>query len=411
MDIFMARQPIFDIVRQVYAYELLYREDHRNAFSGNVDGNSATSYLVSDAISVFGLDNITNGNLAFINFTKDLIMGGMPKLLDPNAVIIEILEDTIVDEPFLEAVMELRRLGYRIALDDYVGEQHFDDLLPLVDIVKVDYLGTTKEEIRRIADMHRGKRILLAEKIETEADFQEAIAYGFTYFQGYYFSKPKLIQGKTLSLTASAYASIIVELGKLSPDFNSLTRVISNDPTLTYKLLQHAATTQFIQRERVTSVQMALVNMGLDAVRRWILLIIARNFTSDKQTELVKTSFIRAIFLEKVAMKSGALADRINEVFLMGVLSMLDAISGFGLDELLEQIPIADDIKRALKDEEENEFYDLLTFVRAYERGDWDTIDQNIEQYNFEKESISTIYLECVINAELVFGKRAATYQ
>ena len=152
-----------------------------------------------------------------------------------------------------------------------------------------------------------------------------------------------------------------------------------------------------------------MVNMGINEVRRWLLLMLAQEFGNKKQVELIKTSFIRAIFLEKLAMNS-SLEERINEVFLMGVLSMLDAISGMDIVDLMKEIPIAEDVKAALVGAEKNAFSELLDFVRAYEEGYWDQIEDCIGQYNCEKSNISKLYLECVINAELVFNnKRMAT--
>ena len=407
MDIYMARQPIYDVVKKVCAYELLYRADERNAYSGGVSGEVATSNLVADAIAVFGLENITSGKRAFINFSKDLLLGDFPMLLNPDEVVIEVLEDTVIDDEVVAKLRSLKEQGYMIALDDYIGDESFEAIMEYIDVIKVDYSLVSKDQLAKIADRFKGKKRLLAEKIETEEDFALSISYGYDYFQGYYFSKPKMMQGKSIKLNALAYSSIITELGQLDPDFKKLSISIENNVILTFKLLQHANTMKFIQKERVSSIQMALVNMGLNEVRRWMLLMIAREFSSDSQDEYIKTAFIRAIFMEKLAMKT-SLKDRLNEVFLMGTFSMLETISGISVDELVEEVPLKDDVKAALKGEEDNEFSLILDFAKAYELGDWDKIDTKMDCCGVvSREDIGTAYLECVISAEMVFNDKA----
>lgn len=404
MDVYMARQPIYDAVKNLSAYELLYRADSENRFASEVDGNEATSILVSDAITIFGINNITNGNLAYINFTKKLIMDDFALLLSPDEVVIEILEDTIIDDEIIEKLSELKKRNYKIALDDYTGDSQFDSIMEYVDIIKVDFRAVDRQKMAEIAQVYKKQgKILLAEKIETEEDFLLAIQSGYELFQGYYFSKPKMLRGRSVKLDASGYATIIVELGKLDPDFTSLSQAIKVNPTLTYKLLQYVNTLKFAQKKTVSSIQMALVTMGLNEVRRWILLIMAREFSHGKQDELVKTSFIRGVFAEKLAQKAADLSARSHEAFLLGVFSMMDAISGVGIQDLLQEIPLQEDVKSALYGEE-NSFRRLLRFVENYESANWDELVDDLEHYNVDRESVLRIYLECVVYADMLFS-------
>lgn len=404
MDVYMARQPIYDAVKKLSAYELLYRADENNRFASNVSGDEATSILVSDAITVFGINNITNGNLAYINFTKQLIMDDFALLLSPDEVVIEILEDTIIDEEIIQKLAELKKRNYTIALDDYTGDERYDSIMEFVDIIKVDFQAVNRIKMAEIADVYKKQgKVLLAEKIETEEDFLLAIQSGYELFQGYYFSKPKMIKGRSVKLDASGYATIIVELGKLDPDFKSLSEAIKVNPNLTYKLLQYVNTMKFAQKMTVSSIQMALVTMGLNEVRRWILLIMAREFSYNKQDELVKTSFIRGVFAEKLAQKTQDLNHRSHEAFLLGVFSMMEAISGISTEDLMRELPLNDDVKGALHGEE-NSFRRLLNFVENYENANWDEIVKDLEHYNVDRESVLRIYLECVVYADMLFS-------
>ncbi|MDO4710783.1 MAG: EAL domain-containing protein [Peptostreptococcaceae bacterium] len=404
MDVYLARQPIYDATRKLSAYELLYRADENNRFAAGVDGDEATSILVSDAITIFGINNITNGNLAYINFTKKLIMDDFAMLLSPEEVVIEILEDTIIDDQIIEKLAELKNKNYTIALDDYTGDPQYDSIMNYVDIIKVDFSEITQEKAVEIAKTYSEKgKLMLAEKIETEEEFLIAIQSGYKLFQGYYFSKPNMMKKSSVKLDASGYATIIAELGRFEPDFQSLSGAIRTNPNLTYKLFQYVNTLKFSQKQKVTSIQMALVTMGLNEVRRWILLIMAREFCKDKQDELVKTSFVRGVFAEKLAQRRPSLSGRSHEAFLMGIFSMMDAIAGQSLEDILKQIPLDDDIKSALGGYD-NEFGELLEFVENYERANWDKIYKELRKYNLDRESTLRLYLECVVYADLLFN-------
>lgn len=229
MDVFIARQPIFDNSKNLIAYELLYR-DHEGAtcFGGCVDGSYATRVLISDAITVFGLDNLTNGRPAFVNFTRKLIMDDFAYLCNPDEIIVEIVEDTFIDDVFVEKVKELKRAGYRIAIDDYIGDSAFDQLLEHADIIKVDILGMPLEKRVEISEsVKKMGKILLAEKVETYEDYEHAMLNNYTLFQGYYLQRPKTMSKKSVNINPGSYVELIRELSKGDPDFNVLTALAS----------------------------------------------------------------------------------------------------------------------------------------------------------------------------------------
>lgn len=403
MDIFMARQPIFDAKKQVCAYELLYRKNSSNSFSGDVDGEQATLSLISDAISVFGLEKLTNGNKAFINFTKPLILEDFPLLLDPNSVVVEVLEDVEVDDEVAGKLEALKQKGYTIALDDYIGDPEFDPILGMTDIIKVDFVLADNETVKSLPGKFKWKK-LLAEKIETEEDFKRAIEMGYTHFQGYFFSKPKMIQSKSVKLNLIAYSSIIAELGNDEPEYSKVAKTIESNAVLTFKFLQYANTIKFIQKERVKSVQMAIANIGLDEMRRWMMLIIAKEFCFAEQSELIKSAYIRSLFMEKIAEYT-SLKDRANEVFLMGTFSLIESITGIHIEEFIDEVPLNDDVKSALTNKTENSFSKLLNFAKAFEAGNWDEVESAIHQTSVKKENITKLYLDCIVYAENIFGK------
>ena len=338
MDVFIARQPIFDNSKNLIAYELLYRDSEGATAFGNVDGSYATSALVSDAITVFGLDNLTNGRPAFINFTKKLIMNDFAYLCNPDEIVVEIVEDVLVDDVFVTKIKELKEAGYKIAIDDYVGDESFDALIEYADIVKVDILDMPFKRREEIAAQIASKgKILLAEKVETSEDYEHAMLNSYTLFQGYYLQKPKTMSKKSIHVHHGSYLELIRELSKADPDFNVLTNGVRKNVGLTYKLLQHINTLRYFKYFRVKSIRMALVTLGLDEVRRWILLMMAKDMGQKSNEELVKMAYIRGIFSEKISLKT-RFKHRSNEIFIMGMFSLMDAVAETDLKAVLRQM-------------------------------------------------------------------------
>lgn len=402
MDVFIARQPIFDMSKNLIAYELLYRENGDSTKFCNIDGSVATSILVSDAITVFGLENLTNGKPAFINFTKKLIMNDFAYLCSPEEIVIEIVEDTFVDEVLLEKLRELKEAGYRIAIDDYVGDESFDKIFEYADIIKVDFLGMPLEKRAYISDkISRMGKILLAEKVETGEDYLHAVDNGYTLFQGYYFSKPSTVRKKSLNINPGSYVQMIRELSKNEPDFNKLTDSVKRNVGLTYKLLQHINTLKYFRYFRVKSIRMALVTLGLDEVRRWVLLMMARDLGQRNNDELIKVAFIRGIFAEKITLKTRH-KHRSNEAFIMGMFSMMDLIAEADISETLKDMPLERDVVDAILGDE-SDFAYILELVKAYESGDWENVTILQEQIHMTSDEMAQCYFDCLIYTDTLF--------
>ena len=402
MDVFIARQPIFDNSKNLIAYELLYRDSEGASSFGNVDGSYATSVLISDAITVFGLNNLTNGRPAFVNFTKKLIMNDFAYLCNPDEIIIEIVEDTLIDDVFVTKIKELKEAGYRIAIDDYVGDESFDLLIEYADIIKVDILGMPLEKRAAIATRIAAMgKILLAEKVETSEDYEHAMMNNYTLFQGYYLQKPKTMSKKSINVHQGSYLELIRELSKADPDFNVLTNGVRKNVGLTYKLLQHINTLRYFRYFRVKSIRMALVTLGLDEVRRWILLMMAKDMGQKNNEELVKMAYIRGIFSEKISLRTRH-KHRSNEIFIMGMFSLMDAVAETDLKIVLKDMPLEEDVLDAIVGRESNIGY-ILDLAKSFERGEWDKIAEICEQFHLNQEEIGKQYIDCLMYADTIF--------
>lgn len=373
MEIFVARQPIFNEHKHVVAYEILYRNSHRNVYDLTEDGDKATASVVTDTLINFGLPSLTGGHPAFINFTKNLILDEMPTLFSPAQLTIEILEDIEIDPIFVEKVKSLKEKGYVIALDDYIDDGRFMELLPYVDIVKVDFLVLHSEGRKFVADKYRDKGIiLLAEKVETQKDFEEGLRFGYTMFQGYFFEKPIMCTTKTIEVSHFKYLEILKETVDENADFNRIAEIVKSDVSLTYKLLRMINSPAFDIVSEVTSVNHALALLGLKEIRKWATLIMLRDMNTNKPSEVMRLSLTRAMFCERIAPWF-KLESRQTELFILGLMSLIDTIMEMPLFDILDELPLKDDLKEALLGVD-NTFHDVLRLVNHYEKGNWDMV-------------------------------------
>lgn len=394
MDIFVARQPIFDQHQKVYAYELLFRSSLANVFS-HADPNQATSTVMSNSFFMMGIDFVTGGKKAFLNLTGDMLVQEYVTLLPKEVAVVEILETVDPTPEVIEACKKLKAAGYLIALDDFVDKPEYAPLLDLADIIKVDVLATNADEQRDLIRRLAPKRLrFLAEKVETHEVFQAAIKLGFTYFQGYFFSKPVILKGKDVPAFKLHYVDILRELNKEDLNFRRLEDLIKKEMSLTYKLLRYINSAAFALRQKIDSIQRALMLLGEREVRRWLSLLVMAGMGKDKPEELVLQATIRAKFCEMLAPKAGVAA-RAQDFFFLGLFSLIDAILELPLEEALKGMPLADDVKAALLGEE-NFCRDLYECVLAYERGEWERLPALACRINVDESETPALYAEAV---------------
>lgn len=394
MDIFVARQPIFDQRQNVYAYELLFRSGLANVFT-HADPNQASSTVMSNSFFMMGIDTVTGGKKAFLNLTHDLLVQEYVTLLPKEVAVVEILETVDPTPEVVASCKKLKAAGYLIALDDFVDKAEYAPLLELADIIKVDVLATNAEEQRALMRRLTSKRLrFLAEKVETHEAFQAAVKLGYTYFQGYFFSKPTILTGKDVPAFKLHYINILRELQKEDLNFRKLEELIKKEMSLTYKLLRYINSAAFALRQKIDSIQRALMLLGEREVRRWLSLLVMAGMGKDKPVELVLQATIRAKFCELLAPKAG-MAQRAQDFFFLGLFSLIDAILERPLADALAGMPIADDIKAALLGEE-NFCRDLYECVLAYEQGAWERLPSLASRIGVNEGETPALYAEAV---------------
>ena len=405
MDAYLARQPIFNARRQVVGYELLYRDGENTKQAQFIDGVRATCRVLSDAITVFGLQNLTNGKPAYVNFPDELVYNDFVLLSPPEEIIVELLEDTKVTDQLIEKVLELKEKGYQLALDDYVGDERFDPLLPIVDIIKVDFRLTDRIKQAEIAKrLQKYKNLtLLAEKVETIDDFKFSVKAGYDFFQGYFFAKPDTLRKRLPTLSSSIYVRLLTELNHPEGvDFDRCAKIIYTDVVLTYRLFQRVRTLHYYRGNPITAIGQALVMMGTTEVRRWIVLALARDNNVAWSDELVRQANLRGVFARRLMSKCRP-REEPETGFLLGMFSMLDQILGISLLDILKDIKLPQEMEQALLGTKDTFYTALINYVLIYETGNQNLLLPDIGLHISDYE-VFMLYMESVQETDSIFG-------
>ncbi len=401
MTRFVARQPIFDCRKNIFAYELLFRSSLDNFFLSQQPDNASSSVMV-DSFLLFGMQSLTGGRKAFMNFTRNLLMQQYVTLLPSKQAVVEILEDVRVDESLVKACRLLKQNGYTIVLDDFVWEHEDNPLVGLADIIKVDFLKTPPAVRRQMVERYNPHGIkMLAEKVETHEDFREAVKLGYTYLQGFFFCKPEILTGKDVPGFKLNYLSLLRAINQTGIDFAKLEGVIKRESSLCYKLLRYLNSAAFYFRGEIKSIRHALSLLGMNEVRKWASLVAMAGMGEDKPAALVITSTVRARFCEILAPLTG-FAQRSTELFLMGLLSVMDAILEKPMLEILQELPLSTDVKEALADQK-GCFQGIHELSTCYESGDWQKITETATKLDLSEKAVSEAYLQAVEWANEIF--------
>ena len=400
MEVFIGRQPIFNIHEQIIAYELLYRNKNVNAFP-LIDSDAATVDVLVNSFLSIGIDEVTKGRPCFVNFTENLLMGSMIDYLDPNKVVIEILEDVPITLQLVERVAELKERGFRIALDDFVLNENvvvYDELFEYIDYIKVDFLLSPlleRMEIENKVKTSFPNIKLLAEKVETRNQFDMAKHSGYVLFQGYFFEQPQIIKSTDIPANTIQYFQIISLLKDEEPDINQLAESIERDISLSYKLLQLINHSSIRKKSKVRSIKQAVLLLGLTELRKLIYLLAMREVEnheeSDVFNELMRVSLFRAKVCEKVARLN--FLPNFSEYFLIGLFSLIDSLLKRPLHLVLRQLPLSESIAETISGTK-TEMTPYLEFSIALNKLDWSKLGDLANQLNLSYEAVIKIYDE-----------------
>ncbi len=394
MENFIARQPIFNRDREVVAYELLFRNGLKNAFDFS-DGTEATSHVMVNSLMLFGMRALTGGNKAFINVTREVLARDYVQLFPPDLVVPEVLEDIVEDHEAISACLRLKKAGFQIALDDVVALEGRERMSEFADIVKVDFMAADEEMQKTIAEKLKESDVtLLAEKVETNEEFERACEWGYALFQGYFFAKPEILSKKSVPGDKLQYMQLMRQIHRAELDLDQIEQLIKQDVSLSYRLLRYINSAFFGWRVEIRSIKQALVLLGEIEIKKWATLVTMAFMGSDKPAELIMTAMTRARFCEALAPQI-RLKKEAGDFFLMGMFSVLDAVMNRPLEEILGEMPISKNIVSSLLGEE-GVYRSVLDMAVCYERGDWDTFSEIAAKIGVSENQIPDVYLTSV---------------
>ncbi len=392
-DVFIGRQPIFDQNFEVCAYELLFRSREDQQSADFIDGDSATSRVMLNTFADIGLSKLVGKHQAFINLTRYFLEDPQRIVMPPGQIVLEVLEDVEPDDMILETLKVLKNQGHTIALDDFIYHEKLQPMVSLADIIKIDITILSMEEIRQHVELFRRQSIrLLAEKVETYEEFEALKEIGFDYYQGYFFSKPTIIQGKGLESNQLSIMRLVASVNDASLEVSELSEIIGTDISLSHKILKFINSAASGLRTQVDSIQRAVVLLGLNKIKNWVSLIALAS-TPDKPEALSTLALVRARTCEQLARTCAQ--PKPDSFFTIGLFSTLDAMMNQPIEDLLVELPLSEELKSALVNRD-GVYGQALNCVVAMETNSF----CNIEFMELELVELSEIYLSAILWAD-----------
>jgi EAL and modified HD-GYP domain-containing signal transduction protein len=396
---YVARQPILSLDEKVYGYELLFRDGVEDYFR-NPDAEAASRGTLDTSL-LMGIDVLCDGRRAFINCTRDTLLKDYITLLSPQQAAVEVLESVPVDDLVVAACQRLKEAGYVIALDDFAVDDPREPLTAMADIIKVDVRTTSVEDCAAMVKRYAPKHCrMLAEKVETQEEFLTAKKAGFSYFQGYFFRRPELMQAREIPASRVNYLRLLQALSRPELEPRELEDAIKGEASLCYRLLRYLNSAAFGFRTEIKSIRHALAILGEREVRRWLRLVATLSAGQNKPSDLVLSALVRARFCELLApqVKHGE-----SDLFLVGLLSMMDAILELPMGIVLEGISVDSETKTVLLGQASllSPVYQLML---AQEAGDWKGVANANAQLRLPESLIADCHWKAMQWAREVTG-------
>jgi EAL and modified HD-GYP domain-containing signal transduction protein len=385
---FIARQPILNSRREIVAYELLSRTGWDNWFDG--ERGVATRQTLDHCVLV-GTEYLTKNQLAFVNCTREALVNKWVTLLPANTTVLEILETVPPDEELVAACVELKKMGYLLALDDFEPRPEMQPLLDIANYVKVDFLKQNADQRRQIRRMMGNSRAaLLAEKVETQQHFNAAREEGYKYFQGYFFCRPVIVADREISANKFNYVRLLAEMARTTLNLQEVTKIVKMEASLCYRLLRLANSALWGRSGEVTSVMEAFMLVGEDRFRMLVAVAASCQMGENQSPALTSLSLERARFCEQVAPLIG---ESPTEQFMLGLLSLLDAMLGVPMASIVKFLPLRSEVKSALMGAT-NQPAVPLCLIKGLEGGAWEPCAATAKTLNVSEEALTQIYVD-----------------
>lgn len=404
MDMLFARQPIFNTENKIVAYELLYRNEVKDDTSTDIEKTMDVITNVNTFFSNF--DTEVASKRMFLNFDKNLLMDNIVDILSPLEHVIEILETVEQDKNIINRIIQLKRRGYKIAIDDYTINYPHEDFVDLADYIKVDFIANSVQDIITLSKREKfKKKILLAEKVENETMHNLALKLNYKLFQGYYYAKPIVHKGNYISINVKTCLSIIrqlntpdvTETGEKFVDLYKISRSIEKDPVLTFKILQIANSVRANLYVKIDSILRAVTLLGYKKLNKWLKILLFQEVKTrgkgreNLNKEVIKTIVIRTSFVENIVSENPNLKDLLGEMVLASMIDLFDILFDMTVEEIVKSLDLSGNISDALLNEK-GIVYIILLVLRSYERADWDKLEECCNLIGVDRTRIAAIY-------------------
>ena len=398
MELYLARQAILGRRQNLVAYELFFRDGPENYFP-NIDAHEATSKLIGRTHFNKGISEISGGKRALINFSEESLLKRLPLLLPKHEIIIEILEDVTPSDEVYQACVEMYRQGYVFALDDFVYRREWRRFLQLVKVIKFDLMHTPLDQIEPLIIQLKEKTNikLLAEKVETQEEYQQAMDMGFHLFQGYFFTKPEMKSVHENETNEHLLLLLFQESIAPELDHRKIQNLLEQDSALVYRLLCFVNSGGFPLKTRISSVKQAMTYLGDSQLRRLLSLFVTTVLANSKTPELTKMCVIRAKYCELVCKKMSP--HQAESGFLVGMFSLLDAIMETPMTKVLERLPMSSDIEDVLLDEDDkNQSPNALALrsIKFLEQGSWHFTELEAQKMRLNSNFLNHAYQDAI---------------
>lgn len=393
MFAFVAREPILDKSKHVFAYELLFRDGKAGTYP---EHNIDTSKKIAEQFHGLGLDDISGEKTSFISFASDTLISRFPTSLNPESVIVELTDNPYTQTGLLEACNHIKQMGFKLAIDDpmMLSERH--NLLPLIDIIKVDVTKTRFETIEKHIPKYLDSNVtLVAEQVNSQDHFATCKELGFDFFQGYFFSQPEARIVRQLPASKINIVDLMGEISSDSFDINRISQIIERDASLSYLLLKFINNPTINKRYKITSLKHALNYMGEVEIKKFIALLSLTNIADDKPLEIIHMSLVRAKFFDLLAERRG-FKNNPPIAFLVGLFSLLEGLLDQSMTDIVKQLPLSDDVNDALlgKNRELNNYSAL---VRGFESAIWMTVIKQAKLLDIDQKQLHVLYNQAIV--------------
>lgn len=399
--VYIARQPVFDDNLNVWGYELLYRDKGRANTAVFSDELEATMRVLSN-FSLCGAHS-NGSNRVLVNFAPEAISKQIPLILPPDSSVIQINGDVEATQELMDLLKKMQAEGYTIALDDFEAEQINSELLQLADMLVVDTLGKSREDLEKIvSQLHDEDVLLVAKRIEEYREYVLARELGFSYFQGFFFKKPENYEGKKLSSSQTGRLTIFEVLQEDEVDFEALAKAIEVDVSISYRLLAYLNSPSFGFAKKIESIRQAVVLIGWKHVKHWLQVIVLTDIKPTQKTE--ELSYLcaqRANFLQRIGLEHGY-DGKTGQLFMLGLFSALDAMLDTPMPDILATVSLDVDVKKALCGEQ-GVYANWLSLLKSYEESDFVSYQAIARDIGLELDSVTECYTKSIEWANEIF--------